>query len=119
MSDFLKYWDTRIDANERFFNKYPHIANFAFSEAQLLHEHMKEEIDTLRATVAKMEALSAVVRPVIEEWLVWRAWVEDGNEEPLTTTEKISFAGVPKIAASKVTVAQMDALVALVGEEGK
>lgn len=43
MSDFLKYWDTRIDANERFFNNYPQIANFAFSECQALWEHMEEE----------------------------------------------------------------------------
>ena len=41
--DFLNYWDTRIDANERFFNNCPHIANFAFSECQELWDHMEGE----------------------------------------------------------------------------
>lgn len=47
MSDFLKYWDTRIDANERFFNNYPHIANFAFSECQELWDRMSVDYATL------------------------------------------------------------------------
>ena len=49
MNDFLKYWDTRIDANERFFNNYPHIANFAFSECQELWDHMEGENKALLA----------------------------------------------------------------------
>ena len=49
MSDFLKYWDTRIDANERFFNNYPHIANFAFSECQKLWDRMEEKNKALLA----------------------------------------------------------------------
>ena len=55
MSDFLKYWDTRIDANERFFNNYPHISNFAFSECQKLWDRMEEENKALRARVARLE----------------------------------------------------------------
>lgn len=47
--DFLNYWDTRIDANERFFNDYPHIANFAFSECQELWDHMSADHATLLA----------------------------------------------------------------------
>lgn len=47
--DFSHYWDTRIDANERFFNNYPHIANFAFSECQELWDYMEEERDALLA----------------------------------------------------------------------
>lgn len=55
MSDFQKYWDTRIDANERFFNNYPHIANFAFSECRALWGHMEEERKALRTRVARLE----------------------------------------------------------------
>ena len=55
MNDFLKYWDTRIDAHERFFNNYPHIANFAFSECQALWGYMEEERNALRARVARLE----------------------------------------------------------------
>ena len=47
--DFLNYWDTRIDANERFFNDYPHIANFAFSECQELWDHMSADYAALLA----------------------------------------------------------------------
>ena len=47
--DFLNYWDTRIDANERFFNDYPHIANFAFSECQELWDHMSADHAALLA----------------------------------------------------------------------
>lgn len=46
---FLRYWDTRIDANERFFNANPGVANFAFSECQRLWEYMEEENKVLRA----------------------------------------------------------------------
>ena len=63
MSDFLKYWDTRIDANERFFNNYPQIANFAFSECQALWEHMEEEI---KALLASHNALVEAVTPSAE-----------------------------------------------------
>lgn len=59
MSDFLKYWDTRIDANERFFNNYPHIANFAFSECQKLWDRMEEKNKALLARHnALMEAVT-------------------------------------------------------------
>lgn len=47
--DFLNYWDTRIDANERFFNNYPHVANCAFSECQELWHHMSAESAALLA----------------------------------------------------------------------
>lgn len=47
--DFLNYWDTRIDANERFFNNYPHIANFAFSECQELWDRMSADYAALLA----------------------------------------------------------------------
>ena len=47
--DFLNYWDTRIDANERFFNNYPHIANFAFIECQELWDRMSADYATLLA----------------------------------------------------------------------
>lgn len=47
--DFLNYWDTRIDANERFFNNYPHIANFAFSECQELWDRMSADYAALEA----------------------------------------------------------------------
>lgn len=57
MSDFLNYWDTRIDANERFFNNYPHIANFAFSECQGLWDHMESEKKAILARVARLEGL--------------------------------------------------------------
>ena len=52
--DFLNYWDTRIDANERFFNGYPHIANFAFSECQELWDHMSADHAALRAEVDRL-----------------------------------------------------------------
>ena len=55
MSDFLNYWDTRIDANERFFNNYPHIANFAFSECQKLWDRMEEKNKALLTRVARLE----------------------------------------------------------------
>ena len=59
MSDFLKYWDTRIDANERFFNNYPHIANFAFSECQKLWDRMEEKNKALLARhTALVEAVA-------------------------------------------------------------
>lgn len=58
MNDFQKYWDTRIDANERFFNNYPHIANFAFSECQALWGHMDEE---RKALLARHNALVEAV----------------------------------------------------------
>lgn len=47
--DFLNYWDTRIDANERFFNNYPHIANFAFIECQALWDRMSADYAALLA----------------------------------------------------------------------
>lgn len=54
--DFLNYWDTRIDANERFFNNYPHIANFAFIECQELWDRMSADyaaLETERHSLAQ------------------------------------------------------------------
>ena len=65
--DFLNYWDTRIDANERFFNNYPHIANFAFSECQELWDRMEREN---AAILARHNALVEAVAWEREcEWL--------------------------------------------------
>ena len=52
--DFLNYWDTRIDANERFFNNYPHIANFAFIECQELWDRMSADYAALEARHAEL-----------------------------------------------------------------
>ena len=45
--NFEEYWDTRIDANERFFNENPHIANFTHDEALHLYNIMNRKIKEL------------------------------------------------------------------------
>lgn len=69
--DFLNYWDTRIDANERFFNNYPHIANFAFSECQKLWDRMEEKN---KALLARHNALVEAVA-----WLLDAQSIVDEN----------------------------------------
>ena len=70
--DFLNYWDTRIDANERFFNNYPHIANFAFIECQELWDRMSANYaallvrhNALRDAVAWERECCQDIRPLV------------------------------------------------------
>jgi hypothetical protein len=60
-------------------------------------------------------ALVEAVRPVVANWNGWKQWLKDSDEEIEDYTEKISFCGVPKIAAG-VMVEQLNTLAALVGE---
>lgn len=52
--DFLDHWDTVIEANEKFFDKNPNIANFAFSEAAKVYNFMEEENLKLRTDLDKL-----------------------------------------------------------------
>lgn len=56
MSDFLKYWDTRIIRNQRVFDAHPQIANFAYCECEKVWGHMESENKALRARLAEVEA---------------------------------------------------------------
>lgn len=54
--DFLEYWDTRIEANKRLFDKSPDIANFTHDECEMLFDLMAKEhrarYNALREAVA-------------------------------------------------------------------
>ncbi len=104
--DFLNYWDTRIDANERFFNDYPHIANFAFSECQELWDHMSADHAALRARHA---ALVEAAKPVAAWWRKERMVAEP----PYQIEHLVLGTDGPEC----VGVDELDALAALVGEE--
>ena len=42
--DFLKYWDTRIEANKKLFDENPGIANFAYDECEMLFDLMAKRL---------------------------------------------------------------------------
>ena len=46
--DFLKYWDTRIEANKKLFDENPGIANFAYDECEILFDLLAKEIARLK-----------------------------------------------------------------------
>ena len=96
--DFLNYWDTRIDANERFFNNYPHIANFAFSECQELWEHMSADYAALLARHNALREAVAWERE-FDEVLVWL--VQTGRY-PMDMAGKYDLANERECARAEV-----------------
>ena len=107
MSDFLKYWDTRIDANERFFNNYQHIANFAFSECQALWDYMEDERNALLARVARLK--EAAVHIYNSGYHAGHHDTVEGGYVDIHSNDMDSYH------AEEVA----ELLAALVGEEGK
>ena len=67
--DFLDYWDSRFDENEKILNNYPQLANFAFRECNkvwnmLIHDYaaLLARHDALVEAVAWERAAERVER---------------------------------------------------------
>ena len=85
--DFLSYWDKRIEANKRLFDKNSGLANFLFDECQLLYEHMIKENNELKRLLAmqsdldlqgyehmrdELRELNTDLAPLVEWWKAQR-----------------------------------------------
>ena len=111
--DFLNYWDTRIDANERFFNNYPHIANFAFSECQELWDHMSADYSSLLARHNALVEAVAWERDCCQDIRPLFAWsglylrhgegYVDGVAEDLRAIQDAARAEVDRLIASETS----------------
>lgn len=82
-----------------------------------MHQSVEYSEMALYERTLGYNALVEAVRPVVNAWNGWKAWLTASDEE-IDELEKISFVGVPN-RADGASVAQLDALAALVEEEGK
>ena len=68
--DFLDYWDSRFDENEKILNNYPQLANFTFRECKRLWDILHTDYAALLARHNALKEAVAWERE-FDEALVW------------------------------------------------
>lgn len=74
--DFLDYWDSRFDENEKVLNSYPQLANFTFRECNKLWDALHTDYAALEVRHNALREAVAWERECrdVDVWMNTRPW---------------------------------------------
>ena len=76
--DFLDYWDSRLDENEKILNNYPQLANFAFRECNKVWNML---IHDYAALLARHNALVEAVKKEQICFITYYSWLPRSTQQ--------------------------------------